>query len=165
VSLRASSLAYSGVNSVLFTRPTVTLVNKDQLDVLRELRASVDQEKSGLESDTSRLRSELQETKERNHMLVEQVNGLLLDKVSLQTQSIGHRDDALRRERNLGELRASLAGKALPKEAEDLIHALQTSHANSEAQAKSLQDKLTKARAVSTKPRRLRPSLAQLFAF
>ncbi|KDN52118.1 hypothetical protein K437DRAFT_40568 [Tilletiaria anomala UBC 951] len=82
-------------------------------------------------------------------MLTQQVNGLLMDKIDLQTQGIGHRDEALRRERNLGELRASLAGKSLPKEAEELISALQTSHANSEAHAKALQDKLTKARAVS----------------
>ncbi len=107
-------------------------------------------EKGDLESQVLQLRTAIQGSRDKNTMLIEQVNNLLLDKVKLQAQSIGQKDEALRSERDLGSLRTALAGKSLPKEAEDLIQALQSSHASSEAQTKSLQDKLHKAKAVST---------------
>lgn len=133
----------------LTLRCPVLLVNQDQLDVLRQLRTSVDQEKAELHEQNARLRSELSESQDRNDMLVKQVNGLLMDKIDLQSQSIGQREEALKRERNLGELRASLAGKSLPKEAEEFISALQTSLSQQELQIKSSTEKLSKARAVS----------------
>ncbi|PWN51410.1 hypothetical protein IE53DRAFT_51456 [Violaceomyces palustris] len=122
------------------------LVNKDQVDILHSLRASVDVEKNELEAALKKVRLELGKAEEQNRMYMAQVNSLLMEKVDLQTEGIGQREEALRRERNLGELRASLAGKALPKEAEEMIANLQASTLSSEAQLKALQEKFQKAK-------------------
>lgn len=81
---------------------TVTLVNKDQLDILASLRESVNEDKIGLEADVERLKKMNKELSEKNRMQLEQVNGLLLEKVNLQSEGIGHREKMLQRERDFG---------------------------------------------------------------
>ncbi|KAK0553313.1 hypothetical protein OC846_002556 [Tilletia horrida] len=125
----------------------LTLVNKDQVDILRTLRASVEVEKQDLDKTVTRLREELKTAEERNTMFMQQVNSLLMEKVDLQSEGITQREEALRRERNLGELRSSLAGKALPREAEDFIAQLQINQQATDKQLKSVQDKFNKAKA------------------
>ncbi|KAL9935519.1 hypothetical protein V8E36_005867 [Tilletia maclaganii] len=125
----------------------LTLVNKDQIDILRTLRASVEVEKQDLDKTVTRLREELKTAEDRNAMFMQQVNSLLMEKVDLQSEGITQREEALRRERNLGELRSSLAGKALPKEAEDFIAQLQINQQATDKQLKSVQDKFNKAKA------------------
>jgi protein HOOK3 len=78
----------------------VHLVNKDQLDILSTLRASVNEDKVGLETDIERLRNNLKELSERNKMQMEQINGLLMEKVTLQSEGIGQREKMLDRERD-----------------------------------------------------------------
>ncbi|PWN44214.1 HOOK-domain-containing protein [Ceraceosorus guamensis] len=124
----------------------LTLVNKDQVDILHTLRASVDVEKADLEGVVSRLREQLKSVEEQKRMQTDQINKLLMEKVDLQSEGIGQREEALRRERNLGELRSSLAGKALPKEAEELIISLQTKAAEAESNVKAGKEKLSAAR-------------------
>jgi len=80
----------------------VTLVNKDQLDILASLRDSVNEDKASLEADVDRLRKQIKELSEKNRMQLEQINGLLLEKVNLQSEGIGHREKLLQRERDLG---------------------------------------------------------------
>jgi len=80
----------------------VTLVNKDQLDILANLRESVNEDKASLEVDIDRLKKQNKELSEKNRMQLEQVNGLLLEKVNLQSEGIGHREKLLQRERDLG---------------------------------------------------------------
>ncbi|CAD6888302.1 unnamed protein product [Tilletia controversa] len=125
----------------------LTLVNKDQMEILRTLRASVDIEKQDLDKMVAKLRDELRTAEDRNTMFMQQVNSLLMEKVDLQTEGITQREEALRRERNLGELRSSLAGKALPKEAEDFIAQMQINQQATDKQLKSVQDKFNKAKA------------------
>lgn len=127
----------------------MTLVDKDQVEILQSLRESVSIEKNALETELSRLRSELRTSEDRVKMQMEQVNSLLLEKVELQTEGIGQREKMLERERKLGELRASLAGKELPEEARELMTRLQEARNKAEADAKVSHDKLGKAKLVS----------------
>lgn len=80
----------------------VTLVNKDQLDILATLRESVNEDKVDLEADVDRLSKQNKELQEKNRMQLEQVNSLLLEKVNLQSEGIGHREMMLQRERAIG---------------------------------------------------------------
>lgn len=80
----------------------VNLVNKDQLDILATLRESVNEDKAGLEADVERLVKQNRELSDRNHMQLEQVNALLLEKVTLQSEGIGQRERMLQKERDFG---------------------------------------------------------------
>lgn len=80
----------------------VNLVNKDQLDILSTLRESVDEEKASIETDLQKLREQMVDLKDKNKMQLEQINGLLMEKINLQTDGIGQRERMLERERDLG---------------------------------------------------------------
>jgi protein HOOK3 len=82
----------------------VTLVNKDQLDILATLRESVNEDKAGLEANVERLKRLNKELNDKTRMQLEQVNALLLDKMSLQSEGIGHREKMLQRERDFGHV-------------------------------------------------------------
>ena len=127
-------------------RSDFTLVNKDQVDILHSLRASIEVEKDELESTIKRLKNELNSANEQNRMYMAQVNSLLMEKVDLQTEGIGQRDEALKRERALGELKAKLSGKALPKEVEDLVTNLQSEAMDAQKELKAISDKFGKAK-------------------
>jgi predicted nuclease with TOPRIM domain len=79
---------------------TVNLVNKDQLEILASLRESVNGDKRGLEEATERLKSQIRELSDKNKMQLEQINKLLMEKVTLQSEGIDQRERLLERERN-----------------------------------------------------------------
>lgn len=83
-------------------RSSVNLVNKDQLEILATLRDSISEDKIGLESEMERLRSQIRDLKDKSRMQLEQVNTLLLEKISLQSEGIGQREKMLERERDYG---------------------------------------------------------------
>lgn len=56
----------------------------------------------GLEAEIDRLNGQLQEFRDKNKMQLEQINGLLMEKVTLQTESIGVREKMLEREKVFG---------------------------------------------------------------
>lgn len=124
----------------------LTLVNKDQVDILHSLRASMDADKDELEAHVKKLKAELASVSEQNRMYMAQVNALLLEKVDLQAEGIGQRDEALKRERTLGELRTRLKGKGLPKEVEDMVANLQSEALTSTRDLKALQERFAKAK-------------------
>ncbi|QRW03820.1 hypothetical protein RhiLY_02819 [Ceratobasidium sp. AG-Ba] len=126
----------------------LNLVNKDQLEILATLRESVNEDKAGMESDISRLREQITELKDKNKMQLEQVNTLLMEKVSLQNEGIGQRERLLERERHFGDLRASMGGKDLPEEAKARFLALHEDNVQLKEQLKTAQEKLQKARTV-----------------
>lgn len=80
----------------------VNLVNKDQLDILATLRESVNEDKVSLEAEKEKLKNQIKELSDKNRMQLEQVNGLLMEKVNLQSEGIGHREKMLQRERDFG---------------------------------------------------------------
>lgn len=75
-------------------------MNKDQLEILAALRESVNEDKTGLEGEVTKLQSQIQELKEKNKMQLEQVNTLLMEKVSLQSDGLTQRERMLERERD-----------------------------------------------------------------
>jgi len=80
----------------------VNLVNKDQLDILANLRESVNEDKAGLEADVEHFKNQLKELNDKNRMQLEQINGLLLEKVSLQSEGIGLRERMLQHDGDFG---------------------------------------------------------------
>ena len=87
------------LNQYLIVR-LVNLVNKDQLEILSSLRESVNEEKAGLESDVQKMQDQIKDLSVKNKMQLEQINGLLLEKINLQSEGIGQREKMLERERN-----------------------------------------------------------------
>ena len=73
----------------------MTLVNKDQLDILASLRESVNEDKAELEADVDKLKKQNKDLNEKSRMQLEQINGLLMEKMNLQTEGIGHREKLL----------------------------------------------------------------------
>ncbi|KAH9901630.1 HOOK-domain-containing protein [Cubamyces lactineus] len=125
----------------------LTLVNKDQLDILTTLRESVNEDKAELESEVERLRNQVKELADKNKMQLEQINGLLLEKVNLQSEGIDQRDRMLQRERAIGDLRASMSGKDLPEDIKQRMLALHEENISLKEQYKTAQEKLVKAKA------------------
>jgi len=144
----------------------VTLVNKDQLDILASLRESVNEDKAEIEADLKKIKSQLKEANDKNKMQLEQINILLLEKVGLQGDGIDVREKMLARERylryvrnaQLGEdsdfdpqfsdLKRVIAGKDLPEDIKSQLVALHEEVGMLKEQYKESQDKLSKAKAV-----------------
>ena len=70
------------------------------MDILASLRESVNEDKAELEVDMEKLRSQVKDLSDKNKMQLEQINGLLMEKVGLQSEGIGQREKMLERERN-----------------------------------------------------------------
>lgn len=87
------------------TTASVTLVNKDQLEILASLRESVNEDKAEIEADLKKIKNQLKEANDRNRMQLEQINALLLEKVNLQGDSIDVREKMLARERDFRYVR------------------------------------------------------------
>lgn len=137
-------------------------MNKDQLDILANLRDSVNEDKASLEADVERLNKKNKELSEKNRMQLEHINGLLLEKVNMQTEGIGHREKLLQRERDLGydfysfngleithnvsDLRATLAGKDLPEDVKQRLLAMHEENITLKESVKTIQEKYVKAR-------------------
>lgn len=139
-------------------------MNKDQLEILATLRESVNEDKAGLEAETARLENQIRELSEKSRMQLEQINGLLMEKVSLQTDSIGQRERMLQRERDIGyahafshrhavphllscsDLRAVVSGKDVPEEVKSRLLNLHEDNVQKQEQIKTLNDRLLKAK-------------------
>ena len=80
-------------------------MHKDQLEILASLRESVNKDKAGLEIEVQRLQDQIKELSEKSKMQLEQINGLLLEKVNLQSEGLDQRDRMLQRERDIGYVR------------------------------------------------------------
>ncbi|GJN87749.1 hypothetical protein Rhopal_000704-T1 [Rhodotorula paludigena] len=125
----------------------LTLVDKDQRDILRELRASVSSEKDALQAEVDRLKAAAREAEDKAKLHVEQVNKLLVDKVSLQGEGIVQREQALEREREYGDLRASLSGKSTSEADQARFDSLEKENAENRDKVQDLQDKIQKMKA------------------
>ena len=75
-------------------------MNKDQLEILSSLRESVNEEKAELEADLLKMQDQIKDLSVKNKMQLQQINGLLLEKINLQSEGIGQREKMLERERN-----------------------------------------------------------------
>ena len=159
----------------------MTLVNKDQLDILASLRESVNEDKAELEVDLKKIKDQLKDANDKNKMQIEQINGLLLEKVNLQGDSIDVREKMLARERDFryvrnagfyggsdpdylfSDLKRVIAGKDLPEDVKSQLVALHEEVGMLKEQYKESQDRLSKAKAVCTNLSRV--SCLSLIAF
>ena len=160
------------------TLASVTLVNKDQLDILASLRESVNEDKAEIEADLKKIKNQLKDANDKNKMQLEQINVLLLEKVNLQGDSIDVREKMLARERDFrcvsnscpcgssdsdtrfSDLKRVIAGKDLPEDVKSQLIALHEEVGMLKEQYKESQDKLSKAKAVcTTLPKDLFPPL------
>ncbi|KZS98944.1 hypothetical protein SISNIDRAFT_5620 [Sistotremastrum niveocremeum HHB9708] len=85
---------------LIIAKSDLNLVNKDQLEILSTLRESVSEDKAGLESEVAKLRSSVKDLNDKNRMQLEQINKMLMEKVNLQSESIGQKEKMLERERD-----------------------------------------------------------------
>lgn len=76
---------------------SVALVDKDQLDILASLRASVSVEKDSLQAEVTSCKTRIDELSQKNAMQLSQINSLLLDKVNLQSDGLSQREKLLER--------------------------------------------------------------------
>jgi protein HOOK3 len=76
----------------------VKLVNKDQLDIIASLRASVSEEKNSLAAEVEELKASIKAAEEKAKLQASQINKLLLDKIDLQSDSIAQRERMLQGE-------------------------------------------------------------------
>ena len=79
-------------------------------------------------------------------MQLEQVNALLLDKISMQSEGLGQRERMLERERDFVDLKASFAGKDLPEEVKTRLLGLHEENIQLKEQMKTSQEKLNRAK-------------------
>lgn len=79
-------------------------------------------------------------------MQLEQVNALLLDKISMQSEGLGQRERMLERERDFVDLKASFAGKDLPEEVKTRLLGLHEENIQLKEQIKTSQEKLNRAK-------------------
>ena len=146
----------------------MTLVNKDQLEILASLRESVNEDKAELEVDLRKIKDQLKDANDKNKMQIEQINGLLLEKVNLQGDSIDVREKMLARERDFryvhnacfywgsdsdylsSDLKRVIAGKDLPEDVKSQLVGLHEEVGMLKEQYKDSQDRLNKAKAVCT---------------
>ncbi|GBE82526.1 predicted protein [Sparassis crispa] len=137
----------SQVKELTIARSDLNLVNKDQLEILANLRESVNEDKAGLQTEVERLLSQVKELSDKNKMQLEQINGLLLEKVGLQSEGIDQRDRMLQRERAIGDLKASISGKDVPEDIKARLLSLHEENVSLKEQYKTAQEKLVKAKA------------------
>jgi len=79
-------------------------------------------------------------------MQLEQVNGLLLEKISMQSEGLGQRERMLERERDFVDLKASFAGKDLPEEVKTKLLGLHEENIQVKEQIRTTQEKLNRAK-------------------
>ncbi|KLO12019.1 HOOK-domain-containing protein, partial [Schizopora paradoxa] len=133
-------------NELVIAKSDLNLVNKDQLDILANLRESVKGDKAELESDIEKLRQQVKELSDKNKMQLEQINGLLMEKVTLQSDGIGQRERMLERERNFSNLRLSVNSKDIPEDVKQRLLKLHEDNIQLQEQLNVSQEKLAKAR-------------------
>ncbi|TFK25026.1 hypothetical protein FA15DRAFT_376900 [Coprinopsis marcescibilis] len=128
----------------------LTLVNRDQLDILASLRESVNEDKAELELANEKQRKQIKELSERVHMQLEQVNALLMEKVSLQAEGIGQRERML--QRDFGDPSSWAAalptGKEIPEDFKKRWLALHEDCVAMKETIKSANEKLAKQKQV-----------------
>jgi len=150
------------------TLASVTLVNKDQLEILASLRESVNEDKAEMAADIKKIKNQLKDANDKSKMQLEQINALLLEKVGLQGDSIDVREKMLARERDFryvrsaclyedggfdsgfSDLKRVIAGKDLPEDVKSQLIALHEEVGMLKEQYKESHDKLNKAKAVCT---------------
>ncbi|OWT39056.1 hypothetical protein C362_03220 [Cryptococcus neoformans Bt1] len=119
----------------------LSLVGKDQRDILASLRESVEKDASNLGKEVVELKEQIEALREKDRQNLEEIKTLLKDKVNLQTASIDQRERALEKERVFSELKASMSASGVPAEAQQKLLGLYDRNTELSAEIEALQDK------------------------
>ncbi|BGP45203.1 hypothetical protein JCM10450v2_001020 [Rhodotorula kratochvilovae] len=122
----------------------LTLVDKSQRDILSSLRASVSTEKDALQAELDRVKAALRDAEDKARAHAGQLNALLVEKVRLQGEGIEQREKALEREREYGDLRASVSGKSTSAADAARLAALEKEVAEQQETVREQQEKIQK---------------------
>lgn len=82
----------------------MNLVNKDQLEILESLRASVSVEQDKLAEELARARESLKVAEDKAKSHRDEIDKLLREKIELQGEGINQRDKMLEREKEFGSV-------------------------------------------------------------
>nr|XP_019044643.1 hypothetical protein I302_06556 [Kwoniella bestiolae CBS 10118]OCF23573.1 hypothetical protein I302_06556 [Kwoniella bestiolae CBS 10118] len=127
-------------------RTDLGLVDKDQKAMLTSLRETVKEDTIILEDEVISLKEQVTALKEKDNQHLEDIKRLLLEKVDLQSAGIENKERELEKEKEFGDLRASLAAKGLPQETQQQLLSLLSQNSDLTSQVKSLDEKLQKAK-------------------
>ncbi|OWZ40710.1 hypothetical protein C351_03418 [Cryptococcus neoformans c8] len=119
----------------------LSLVGKDQRDILASLRESVEKDASNLGKEVVELKEQIEALREKDRQDLEEIKTLLKDKVNLQTASIDQRERALEKERVFSELKASMSASGVPAETQQKLLSLYDRNTELSAEIEALQDK------------------------
>lgn len=119
----------------------LSLVGKDQRDILASLRESVEKDASNLGKEVVELKEQIEALREKDRQNLEEIKTLLKDKVNLQTASIDQRERALEKERVFSELEASMSASGVPAETQQKLLSLYDRNTELSAEIEALQDK------------------------
>lgn len=178
---RCSTLPASAACLIANPSPAVRFVGKDQTEVLRSLRASVDADKVELDAEVRDLKDRVRHMTDKERMQVDQINrcvwptvwptgcesspvlntrltphSLLIEKVDMQGDTIAKREAQLERERAFGELRVSLAGRAIPEDIKARLLDLQDEKVALAAGFKDLSERLRASESHVQKAKKVR---------
>lgn len=124
----------------------VSLVNYDQLDILHKLRASVEKEKEALVSQVDRLKADLTESEEHVSQLKDRVTKLMDTQLGMHEATVEHHTAQVETQRQIGEMKLSLAAKGWPQEATEALAKAEQTKISLQQQLQSITDKREKAR-------------------
>ncbi|KAK4689518.1 hypothetical protein P7C73_g592, partial [Tremellales sp. Uapishka_1] len=131
---------------ISIAKTDLSLVNQDQKDILASLKNSVKVDTAKLDEDLVKLRNQVENLKEKDRLHLEEIKKLLMEKVDLQSSGIDQREKALEREKDLGELRASMAKNGVPQETQRQMLDLHERNIQLSSEVKALGERLQKAK-------------------
>ncbi|KIR99636.1 hypothetical protein L804_03268 [Cryptococcus deuterogattii 2001/935-1] len=120
----------------------LSLVGKDQRDIIASLREGIEKDASNLEKEVTELKEQIEALREKDRQNLEEIKILLKDKVNLQTVSIDQSEKALEKEKEFGELKASMSASGVSAEAQQRLLGLYERNIKLSAEVKDLQDRL-----------------------
>ncbi|ORY35634.1 HOOK protein-domain-containing protein [Naematelia encephala] len=125
----------------------LSLVDKDQQDMLAALKEDVQIQTKELDSQVLEFREQVATLKEKDRLHLEEVKRLLVEKADLQSAGIDQRDIALTREKQFGELRATLASSGVSADVQSQMIELHERNTRLSGEIRDLGDKLQRAKA------------------
>ncbi|RKP05966.1 HOOK-domain-containing protein, partial [Thamnocephalis sphaerospora] len=94
---------------LVIARSNLTLIDKDKLDALAQIRAEASRELGDLEKEHAMLKTRCGELEGDNQKHLERITQLLEEKDQLQGQVVQHKDQLLQKEQNNSDLKRTLA--------------------------------------------------------
>lgn len=130
---------------LVIAKSDLALVDKDQLDVLHSLRASVSTEKTALEAELDVTKQEVAKLSQTATMQLSQINTLLMDKVALQSDELTQRERLLEKEQGRAQVLGPSAGLTGSEAAAELER-LKADLAKKQKELESVKEKFQKAK-------------------